>query len=120
MKNTLWIALVFGMITGLLNLALEEHPHKPIPKDILQKIEELFPNQEDRQLILKLVHEIQEDKWNVGSDQLIRSMLILSGPDKEKFQAIIDARFYGDPRDVILRAMSVPGNTNDHGMTPFY
>ena len=55
------------------------------------------------------------DNWQL----IVGSLLaFISLPLSSKAQ-IIDSNYYGDGRDVIMEAMGTPGNTNDHGMTPF-
>ena len=49
-----------------------------IPKDILLKIDELFPAIEDNITARNLMEEITQATANVGFAQLIRSILILS------------------------------------------
>lgn len=77
-----------------------------IAKDIVIEIESKSLGEKKTQELLQLCEEIYEQKLNVGHDQLVRSMLVLSKFDREKFLAIIDANFYGDPRDVLVSAQA--------------
>lgn len=87
--------------------------------DIEMRINQKFPNPTDKKEVMKMMDEIGRDSFMVGKDQLIRSILIIANKDKNKIRQIIDSNYYGDGRDVIMEAMGTPGNTNDHGMTPF-
>lgn len=90
-----------------------------LPNDIKTHIDEQFPNPNEKQEVLGMMKDIGQNSFNVGKDQLIRSILIIAQNDKSKIKRIIDSDYYGDPRDVIMEAMGVPGNNNDHGITPF-
>ena len=81
-----------------------------IPKDILLKIDELFPAIEDNLTAKNLVEEIRQATTNVGFAQLIRSILILSDGNVSGIRKIIQSDFYGDPRDVIMKAEQKLGN----------
>jgi hypothetical protein len=90
-----------------------------LPEDIKMRINQKFPNPMDNKEVMKMMDEIGTDTFMVGKDQLIRSILIIADKDKNKIRQIIDSNYYGDGRDVIMESMGTPGNTNDHGMTPF-
>ena len=75
-----------------------------LPEDILKKINELFPGNEENLIVWNLINEILQKKINVGHAQLIRSVLILSEGDKEVIRKLIQSNFNGDPRDVIMEA----------------
>jgi hypothetical protein len=81
-----------------------------IPKDILSKIDELFPEKEDHLTAKNLIEDIRESTTNVGYPQLIRSILTLSDGNLSVIRKIVDSDYYGDPRDVIMRAEKKLGN----------
>ncbi len=113
------LVLVFViMITRFYNKKNTTTKHG-LPDDILLRIQQKFPNPKDREEVLKMMDEIKKDAINVGKEQLIRSILIIADKDKNKIRQIIDSKYYGDPRNIIIEAMEVPGNENDHGMTSF-
>ena len=90
-----------------------------LPEDIKIRINQKFPNPVDQKEVLKMMNEIGKDTFMVGKGQLIRSILLIADKDKNKIREIINSNYYGDGRDVIMEAMGIPGNTNDHGMTSF-
>ncbi|MFK7776260.1 MAG: hypothetical protein AB8F94_29330 [Saprospiraceae bacterium] len=90
-----------------------------LPEDIKIRINQKFTNPTDNKEVMKMIDEIGKDTFMVGKDQLIRSILVIADKDKNKIRQIIDSNYYGDGRDVIVESMGTPGNTNDHGMTPF-
>lgn len=90
-----------------------------LPLDIKNRVISKWPNENDHSIVFKMLNEIGNNRFNVGTDQLIRSILIIADDDKLKIKKIIDQNYYGDPRDVIMEAMGVEGNTNDHGTSPF-
>lgn len=90
-----------------------------LPLDIKDRVNSKWSSAEDRSEVYEMLNEIGRDRFNVGKDQLIRSILIIADNDKTKIRKIIDEDYYGDPRDVIMEAMGVDGNTNDHGLSPF-
>jgi len=92
-----------------------------LPTDIQNRIKIDFPNQDDFNEVSELIQLVQNDgNLGVGEIQLIRCLLIIAKKDKNKLREIIIVKdYYGDPRDVIMEAMGIPGNRNDHGITPF-
>jgi hypothetical protein len=50
-----------------------------LPEDIVKKINELFPGNEENLIVWNLINEILQKKINVDHAQLIRSVLILIG-----------------------------------------
>jgi len=64
------------------------------------------------------MRKIYDRKINVGHDQLVRSMLIISKFDKDRFLEIIDSNFYGDPRDVLVSAHTKDESIN-YGINSF-
>ena len=87
--------------------------------DIQNRIDHKFPNPADHKDVMDMMEEIGKASSNVGKDQLIRSILIIADTDKSKIRQILDSNFHGDPRDVIMAAMGIPGNSNQYGQTPF-
>ena len=90
-----------------------------IPKDILLKIDELFPAMEDNIAAKNLVEEITQATANVGFAQLIRSILILSEGNLSGIRKIVQSDFYGDPRDVIMKAERKLGNPGHYFVPSF-
>ena len=88
-----------------------------LPNDIQKKINQEFGEDEE---VLKMINFVQNDSAiNVGVDQLIRSILIVAKGDKAKMKEIIDSRYHGDPRDLIMLAMSLSNQQSNYGMNPF-
>src|SRR5215475_12980371 len=90
-----------------------------IPKDILKKIDELFPSMEDNVVARHLLDEIRLATANVGFAQLIRSILVLSEGSLSAIRKIIQSDFYGDARDVITKAENKLGNPGHHFIPAF-
>ena len=89
-----------------------------IATDIIKAINSKSLGEQTTRDLIQLCEDIYEQKINVGHDQLVRSMLIISKFDKTKFLEIIDSNFYGDPRDVLMSAHS-QDETNNYGITKF-
>lgn len=113
------IVLLLGALFGIVKLVLNRDNKSQIPDDILRRIKNKFPNKEDQAEVIRLVKKVNTEILNVGNAQLIRSILIIADTNKTKMKTIIESGYYGDPRDVIVEALGIQGNTNDHGMTPF-
>lgn len=90
-----------------------------IPKDIILKLKQDFKNDNEYDEALKLILHIRQENLNVGWVQLSRSIILIADGNIRKLKQIIESGYYGDPRDVIMEMMQIPGNTNDHGLTPF-
>jgi hypothetical protein len=90
-----------------------------IPKDILLKIDELFPALGDNLAAKNLFEEIRQATANVGFAQLMRSILILSQGSLSVVRKIIQSDFYGDPRDVIMKAERKLGNPGHYFIPAF-
>jgi hypothetical protein len=90
-----------------------------IPVDILNKINELFPNIEDNSEAKKLIEQIFKSSINIGPSQLARSILFISNGNLSLIKKIIDSDFYGDPRDVIMEAEQKAGNPGHYFNLPF-
>lgn len=80
-----------------------------LPIDIERKIDQLFIDLKDNQEVKKLILSLWTTTLNVGEDQLARSTLTISAGDIQKLKDAIKD-FYGDPRDVIMRAERLLGN----------
>ena len=90
-----------------------------MPKDILIKIDEMFPEKEDNITAKNLIEDIRETTSNVGYPQLIRSILTLSEGNLSVIRKIVDSDYYGDPRDVIMRAEKKLGNPGHYFIPAF-
>jgi hypothetical protein len=90
-----------------------------MPKDILLKIDEMFPAMDDNLAAINLLEEIRQATANVGFAQLIRSILILSEGSLSVIRKIIQSDFYGDPRDVIMKAERKLGNPGHYFIPAF-
>lgn len=93
--------------------------YEPIPRDILERLRNDYRNEKDYAEALNIVEQVKVDILNVGWDQLIRSMLLIADGNLETMKQIIESKYYGDPRDVIMKMMSMPEVANNYGMTPF-
>ena len=111
------LVILFGLIKFLIPKKRIEK--QKIPSDIIKRINDKFSNEKERNEVKKIIIEIKNESINVGHDQLIRSILLIADDNVDIIKEIMISNYYGDPRDVILKAMSIPGNTNDHGLTPF-
>ena len=89
-----------------------------IAKDIVDEIESKLLGDQRTQELLKLCKDIYQRNFNVGHDQLLRSMLMVSKFDAEKFKEIIDSNFLGDPRDVLVSAQTQNESIN-YGLSKF-
>lgn len=72
-----------------------------LPTDVIKKINLDFNSQKDREIIKQKLEYIFEEKWNVGSKQLVRSILFLVNGD---ITVIDKYEFISDPRDIISQA----------------
>jgi len=90
-----------------------------MPKDILRKIDELFPSLEDNVIAKNLLEGVTQATANVGFAQLIRSILTLSEGSLSSIRKIIQSDFYGDPIDVIMKAESKLGNPGHYFVPAF-
>ncbi|HIP34207.1 MAG TPA: hypothetical protein EYG89_05765 [Bacteroidia bacterium] len=88
-----------------------------LPKDIKNKILKKATSPKNAKQLIALCEQIYKRSINVGYEQLIRSILVLSDFKIKKFyQITID--FYGDPRDVILQA-NAKDKTLNYGLNDF-
>lgn len=89
-----------------------------IAKDIVQAIKSKSIDEQTALKLFQLCEEIYDQKLNVGHDQLVRLMLIISNFDEDKFLEIMESNFYGDPRDVLMSAHS-QDKTSNYGINKF-
>jgi hypothetical protein len=87
-----------------------------VAKDIELYINKVFIAPESRREVYKILEPILTVDWNVGADQLVRSLLYLSDGSLETLKGLAN---FEDPRDVIMRAESKSGNTGDYFTSPF-
>lgn len=92
---------------------------KDIPEDIILKIRNDFKGEKEIEQAMELIHHVRTDVLNVGWVQLSRAILLLAEGKVSEMRKIIDSRYYGDPRDVIMAMMAIPGNSNKYGLTEF-
>ena len=97
----------------------QETTMSDLPNDILDRLKKDFPNDEEFESVKKMMLDVQDDTLNVGSPELIRSILVLAAGDVSKVKEIIDSNYCGDPRDVILKAMRARKNQTNDGSAPF-
>ena len=90
-----------------------------LPSDIQDRINQLFPLMAERQEAERLLLSLWTRRLNVGSDQLARSILVLSDGDISVIQQIFNSNFTGDPRDVIVSAEYKKGNLGNYFADPF-
>lgn len=89
---------------------------KKLPEDISKKIDKLFVHDDDRKEANNLLTDIFNRNWNVGSDQLTRSLLVLS---EGKISLLKMELNFDDPRDVIMKAEEHEGNPQHYFINPF-
>ncbi|MGI4872778.1 MAG: hypothetical protein ACRYFX_16585 [Janthinobacterium lividum] len=90
----------------------------PLPSDILAEINRQFPAKTERQQAQKLLDICWQRPLNVGPAQLARCLLLLGAGQLPAIRAVIEADFYGDPRDILLAANDRwPGC--HYGLNPF-
>jgi len=91
---------------------------KQVPPDIIQRIREQFPNEEERREAENIISGLWHTPLNVGPAQLARSMLVLVDGDLNELR-IVSETFYGDPRDVIMSAEKKAGNPGHYFVPAF-
>lgn len=57
-----------------------------LPKDVLKKLEEDFTTLQERSLVKENLEVIFKKKWNLGSEQLVRSVVFLVGGNLYKIK----------------------------------
>jgi len=96
-----------------------ETEKKILPRDIEEKINQLFLLSEENQEVKVLVQNLWSIYLGVGADQLARSILVLSEGNISKLRDIFLQEFYGDPRDVIMMAEYKVGNPGHYFIPTF-
>jgi Glu-tRNA(Gln) amidotransferase subunit E-like FAD-binding protein len=91
---------------------------KKLPIDIELKINELFAQDVEKETVKEMMLNLWTESFNVGTEQLVRSILILSNGSLEEIKKII-RNFNGDPRDVIMAAENKVGNPGHFFLDPF-
>jgi len=86
--------------------------------DIIKKITEQVEDKTEQDLLIKMVNEVSTMNLNVGNNQLIRNMLMLSDFEPHQFQHIINAKFNDDPRNIIMETHTKFDDVNC-GINPF-
>lgn len=104
------------LIRKILNLKMNK-VNTDLPQDIIREINLKFLKS-DVSSIIDLCLKVKGDSLNVGSDQLIRCMIILSDGDKVKMEEIRESKYWGDPRDVINSANNKLSDCN-YGLSEF-
>jgi hypothetical protein len=87
-----------------------------LPKDIKSKIDKNYSNQSQKDVIIEFIEKIYSQRWNVGNDQLCRSILFLMNGKSSK---MADFENIEDPRDIIMEAEREAGNPNHYFLKPF-
>lgn len=88
-----------------------------VPIDIVNAINSKLEEESKLELI-GLCEDIYKVNINVGYEQLIRSMLILSNFNIKSFLELRASNFCGDPRDLIMKAQAIDNSFN-YGMNKF-
>lgn len=87
-----------------------------LEQDILDHISDRY----DKNQLMIVIHQldnIQQEQINVGKMQLIRAILTIADGDLKVIKTIIEGRFYGDPRDVIMEG--IEKGLHNSGMSRF-
>ena len=84
----------------------------PFPNDIIEEIHRQFPNKIDKDEVVIILNSISRATINVGKDQLVRGILIISNGDLDKIKELISSNFYGDPRDLLMEAQAISSESN--------
>ena len=86
--------------------------------DILDKIVEDF-EAPDREQVIAIMEDIKQRNFNVGTDQIIRSLIFLAkGSTKTLFNTFLPMMKL-DPRDIIMEAEEEAGNPGHWFSIPF-
>jgi len=75
-----------------------------IPKDIIQSINFHSTDNEQVLELMKLCNTIKTLNLNVGHDQLMRAILVLTDFNAQEMSQLIASKFNGDPRDILASA----------------
>jgi hypothetical protein len=87
-----------------------------IPEDIIKKIDELFQDMVDRRVAYQVIGELYNQNLGVGSDQLVRSLLVLTDGNLITLQTTIPTM---EPRDIIMAAEAKVGNPKHYFIPTF-
>lgn len=87
-----------------------------IPQDILDKVKEDYFDLEHQKVVSNFVIELYNTNWNVGHDQLCRSILFLLEGEIENLSRFSSIE---DPRDVIMEAEKKAGNPGHYFINSF-
>ena len=90
-----------------------------LPEDILRKIEMDYKTNDLQKYVTEKLLTISSMKINVGIEQLVRCILIISNGNINEFNGLFESNFYEDPRDVIMEAMAISNNETYYGTKPF-
>ena len=90
-----------------------------LPEDILRKIEMDYKTNDLQKYVTEKLLTIYSMKINVGIEQLVRCILIISNGNINEFNGLFESNFYEDPRDVIMEAMARSNNETCYGTKPF-
>lgn len=85
-------------------------------KDIERYISNRFPDAYARRKVYKILEPIIQRDWNVGTNQLIRSLLVLSEGDLAQLNVLVN---FKDPRDILVQAEEKRGHPGDYGNALF-
>lgn len=87
--------------------------------DIQKKIESLFLDTNEKLQVEALLFSLSSNALNVGATQLARAILVLSDGNLSELKKIFASDFYGDPRDLLMRAEGKAGNPGHFFTEPF-
>jgi hypothetical protein len=90
-----------------------------LPLDIINKIETDYQTIELQKYVTEKLLTIFSKNINVGIEQLIRCILIISNGNINEFNKIFESNFYGDPRDLLMTANETTNNKINYGLKPF-
>ena len=91
---------------------------KKLPSDLLAKIDELFADSQDRELVRNSLETLWDGGINVGAPQLARAIVFISNGDIARFHKL-RASLMGDPRDLLVHANSMLQNSDYWFSEPF-
>ena len=80
----------------------------------------LFPVTSDREEVERLLLSLWATPLNVGEEQLARSILVLSDGQVSEVKNIFNSHFFGDPRDVVMKAEIKTGNPRHYFIDPVF
>lgn len=83
-----------------------------LPIDIAESIRSKVHEESEVNELLKLCIVIKGMQLNVGNDQLIRAALVLSNYKSRQLNELMESKFKGDPRDVLVEANMKESNFN--------